>query len=171
MPVLSDSKAISAQTRASCGGSTEGAMARRGSDRGPTRPLCAAILAILTVVLGLTASSNAQTVEQVGSIDIVSFPSSGWWIAEETPSSGNATGTMVIDTTAPLTDGSAEFSLDGSQNGRLLIGTIDFNGVRLDSLTELSYDSVRTSFDAGNQLAVVMQINVDYDSTDASTAW
>lgn len=175
MPVPSDSKAISAQTRVSCGGSvegsTEGAMAPRGSDRGPSRPRCAAILATLTVVLGLTASSNAQTVEQVGSIDIVSFPSSGWWIAEETPSSGNATGSMVIDTTAPLTDGSAEFSLDGTQNGRLLIGTVDFNGVRFDSLTALSYDSVRTSFDAGNQLSVAMQINVDYDSTDASTAW
>lgn len=61
--------------------------------------------------------------------------------------------------------------LDAGSQGRMLLGTVDYNGTPLANLTTLSYSGYRSSPDGGNNLAVTLQINVDYDLTDATSSW
>lgn len=46
-----------------------------------------------------------------------------------------------------------------------------YNNTPLSDITKLSYSTYRSSVDAGNNLAIALQLNVDYDSTDTSSAW
>lgn len=97
----------------------------------------------------------------------------GWWLVEESPSSsGNATGALVSGPgTPPSRDGSVQMMLDAGPNGRMLLGTVDYNGTPLDDLTNLEYSTHRTSADPGGNLAIALQIQVDYDLTDAHTGF
>lgn len=66
--------------------------------------------------------------------------------------------------------GSAELATNASTDGIALM-LPGFGGTRLDHLTELRYATYRQTADAGNNLAIALQFNVDYDLTDASTGW
>jgi subtilisin family serine protease len=70
----------------------------------------------------------------------------------------------------PLGTGSAELATSLTSDGKALI-LADYKGVRLDSITTLSYSTYRQTDDAGNNLAIALQINVDYDLTDLSTGY
>ncbi len=119
----------------------------------------------------LAATRTDAATVTIGRADLVTFPASGWWFAEEPPSSNNATGEIALDYAAPLGGGSIEMTLDGTGEGRMLFGTVDYNGTRLDQVTSLSYRSVRTSVDTDNSLSIALQVNVDYDGTDGDTNW
>ena len=70
--------------------------------------------------------------------------------------------------TPPLGTGSVQLTLDDPTSG-VVVGTQAFSGVRLDSLTTLSYQTYNT---VGNNLvAPALQFNLDYDLTDANTNW
>lgn len=67
-------------------------------------------------------------------------------------------------------DGSAELAVTATSEGRALI-LPDYNGIRFDRITSLSYWTLRQTADVGNNLAVALQFNVDYDLDDNSTAY
>lgn len=71
---------------------------------------------------------------------------------------------------APLATGSAELATNASSDGKSLALSA-FKGVRFDSITSLGYATYRQTADAGNNLAIALQINVDYDVTDQSAGY
>jgi hypothetical protein len=84
---------------------------------------------------------------------------------------------FVIDVTAamrpagaPLGNSSAELATPLAGDGNALL-LADYAGTRFDQITDLHYSTYRQSADAGNNLAVALQFNVDYDLTDASAGY
>jgi hypothetical protein len=73
-------------------------------------------------------------------------------------------------TGAPSGTGSAELAVLSSAGGKALI-IPDYAGVRLDQVTALRYSTYRQTTDNGNNLAIALQLNVDYDLTDASSGY
>jgi len=67
----------------------------------------------------------------------------------------------------PVGSGSAELTVDG--NGRASFGTALYKGTRLDNITQLEFSRYVSSI--GGAEAPTLQLDVDYDSTDLSTAW
>jgi hypothetical protein len=72
--------------------------------------------------------------------------------------------------TPPAGVRSAELATPLSTDGKALI-LADYAGTRLDAFTTLSYSTYRQSVDAGNNLAIALQFNVDYDLNDAATGF
>jgi hypothetical protein len=71
---------------------------------------------------------------------------------------------------SPAGSGSAELATVTTSDGKALI-LADYKGVRFDAITTLSYSTYRQSVDAGNNLAIALQFNVDYDLADTATAY
>jgi hypothetical protein len=71
---------------------------------------------------------------------------------------------------APGGTGSAELAVLSTAGGKALI-IPDYGGLRLDQVTTLSYSTYRQTVDDGNNLAIALQLNVDYDLSDASTGY
>jgi hypothetical protein len=65
--------------------------------------------------------------------------------------------------------GSAQITV-ASAAGRNMIG-MAMSGLPFSSITRLEYSTYRQSADPGNLLALALQFNVDYDLSDANTAW
>ncbi len=119
------------------------------------------------VVIILVAARAAP--HAAAAVNVVVKPSAlnGWGFYEEVAS---ATGSFVVGPApAPLGNGSARMTLDAT--GRELLGTFAYAGVRLDQISVLQYSTYRSSADAGNNLAISLQLDMDYDLTDANTAW
>lgn len=72
--------------------------------------------------------------------------------------------------TPPAGNGSAELAVDATSGGNALV-LQDYAGTRLSEITELRYSTYRQSADAGNNLAIALQLNVDYDLTDQATGY
>jgi hypothetical protein len=72
--------------------------------------------------------------------------------------------------TPPAGVGSAELATPLSTDGKALV-LVDYAGTRLDAFTTLSYSTYRQTVDAGNNLAIALQFNVDYDLNDAATGY
>lgn len=90
----------------------------------------------------------------------------GWGFFEET---ATGTGGFVNGPgTPPLGSGSAELTVDAT--GRELFGTLAYAGTRLDEIATLGYASYRQTPDSG-LLALSLQLDMDYDDTNLSTAW
>lgn len=68
-------------------------------------------------------------------------------------------------TPPPAGLGSAELATATAAEGYALI-LADYAGVRFDNITDLSYSTYRQSDDVGNNLAIALQFNVDYDLND-----
>jgi len=71
---------------------------------------------------------------------------------------------------APLGAGSAELATPVAGDGKALLLS-DYSGTRFDQITTLQYATYRQSVDGGNNLAIALQLNADYDLTDASTVY
>jgi hypothetical protein len=71
---------------------------------------------------------------------------------------------------APLGTGSAEVTTALSTDG-VGLALQGYQGTRLDAITELSYSSYRQTTDAGNNLAIALQFNVDFDLTDPAVGY
>lgn len=112
----------------------------------------------------LFAALSLFSVVTVAETVIVDDASANWGFLEEIP-----TGLASFDDgpgTPPRGFGSARMSIDGT--GRMILGSVDWNGVRLDQLTALSYWTYRSS---GPNVAISLQLNIDYDLTDGNEAW
>ncbi len=135
-------------------------MSRNLPARSPARSLghtLRTLAAISSIVLVFAVAGTAETV-------IVNGDSTDWGFFEEIPagigSFGNGPGVP------PRGLGSAVMSVDGT--GRMILGNVNWNGVRLDQITALTYWTYRTS---GPNVAISLQLNIDYDLTDADETW
>jgi hypothetical protein len=72
--------------------------------------------------------------------------------------------------TPPAGTGSAELATPLASDGKALV-LADYKGIRFDAITDLHYATYRQSADAGNNLAIALQFNVDYDLTDQATGY
>lgn len=90
----------------------------------------------------------------------------GWSFVNE---GANGTGLYVNGPGAPPAGrGSALLTVDGT--GRESIGTLSYAGVGLAALTQLKYSTYQAFSGSPNE-TLTMQFDVDYDSTDATTAY
>lgn len=106
--------------------------------------------------------------DQVTSGTIVVTPSSpaGWrWMEEDTAA---GSGMLVTGpTTPPLGTGSARLSVDST--GRFILSNQAYAGTRLVDITSLAYSTY--SEGPSTILAPSLNFDIDYDLTDANTAW
>jgi hypothetical protein len=70
----------------------------------------------------------------------------------------------------PAGQGSAELAITTSTDGKALILPA-FRGVRFDEIADLRYATYRQTADPGNNLAIALQFNVDFDLNDAATGY
>lgn len=70
----------------------------------------------------------------------------------------------------PAGQGSAELAITTSSDGKALI-LAGFQGMRFDQITELRYATYRQTTDPGNNLAIALQFNADFDLNDAATGY
>jgi hypothetical protein len=70
----------------------------------------------------------------------------------------------------PTGTGSAELATLSASDGIALI-LADYKGVRLSQLTTLRYSTYRQSADPGKNLAIALQLNVDFDLSDNATGY
>ena len=98
----------------------------------------------------------------------------GWAFTNDQTNTACTTTTLCALVTGPTSmpsgSGSAELAIQASTDG-IAIARAGYTGVRLDQLTELSYSTYRQSADAGNNLAIALQLNVDYDLSDADSSY
>lgn len=117
-----------------------------------------ATAAALALGLGTTASAAVITVSPT--------TPNGWGGFVETGSGSldfiNGPGVT------PLGAGSAQFSLVDGTSG-VGVGTAAFAGLRLDSISTLSYSTYNST--GNNLVAPALQFNLDYDLTDSTTSW
>jgi len=66
-----------------------------------------------------------------------------------------------------LGSGTAELAVAASNEGKALV-LPDYAGTRFDAINTLKYSTYRQSVDAGSNLAIALQFNVDFDLTDGS---
>ena len=140
-------------------------------------------LASLTVVSGCVTDSTAPDpaprpggmsgphTSLVTMTTVVIKPSAmnGWGFLAE--GAAGSTGSMVSGPAGvPSGTGSAQLTLSASNQSHV-IGAAILQGTPLSTLDRLQYSGYRQSTDAGNNLAVALQFNVDYDLTDGSTGW
>lgn len=97
----------------------------------------------------------------------------GWLLYNDqngTACSGSACQLVTGPTGRPLGSGSAELAVAATSEGKALI-LPEYKGLRFDDITSLSYSTYRQTADSGNNLAIALQFNVDYDLVDASTGY
>lgn len=71
---------------------------------------------------------------------------------------------------APTGGGSGELATPLTVDAKALV-LADYQGTRLDRITDLRYSTYRQSADPGSNLAIALQFNADYDLTDASVGY
>jgi hypothetical protein len=107
----------------------------------------------------------SATASLVGGTVVVLPTSTDWGLFPEGPASG--TGNYVAGpSTTPAGTGSVRLTLSGTAQGYVL-GARLLGGQRLDGITSLGYSTYRSSDDPGNNLAVALQFEVDFDDQDA----
>lgn len=122
-------------------------------------------LAAAVMLIASTAAASAATVV------VKSANMGGWFFLNDQVPANPATGTFVPGPAVPPAGvGSVGFSLVGAGDGQI-IGQSVTNPVPLSQITQLSYDTYRSSFDAGNNLAVALQFTIDYSTTDLNTGF
>ncbi len=120
-------------------------------------------IAAALVALGITAAVPAgAATETIRQLDV-----NTWFGGNEGP--GGSVGTVKLvpgPATPPLGQGSAQLTVDDT--GRASLGTNEFRGTRLDAITLLDFWGYVVN---GTTNQLVLGFDVDYDSTNASTAF
>ncbi len=120
-----------------------------------SRIAIAVCMAITGSIVG--AASNTVVVSNLNS--------NGWGFFEEVPV---GTGSFVDGPgNPPLGNGSAQLTVNST--GREILITQNHAGTRLDDITTLEYSTYRQS--GAPALALSLQLQVDYDTTDLNTTW
>ena len=98
----------------------------------------------------------------------------GWSFINDQSGSACTTATLCALVAGPggppSGGGSAELATAATTDG-VAFARGGYNAVRLDQITELSYSTYRQSADGGNNLAIALQLNVDYDLIDADSSY
>jgi hypothetical protein len=124
----------------------------------------AAVVLLAAVVAGVSPIQSS-----LADSTIIVNPQNESWIFTDDGYPGGIGEFVSGPATPPLGSGSVHFVLAGT--AREAIGTLAFANTQLDQFTQLKYNTYRASVDAGNNLAVALQLDVDYDLTDTNTAW
>ncbi|HEV2859708.1 MAG TPA: MopE-related protein [Pyrinomonadaceae bacterium] len=135
---------------------------------------------ILTGLLGLALLVALVVPPAVVTADstVVVKPSSmnNWFFINDqaaTPALALATATGNFTpgpATPPAGTGSAHFLLSGSSDGQAITTPVT-SPIPLSQITALSYDTYRSSFDSGNNLAVSLQFPIDYSTVDSNVGF
>lgn len=128
-----------------------------------TRLIGAALVCAALVPAGAARASTVVVVK----------PSAmnGWAIVDDTTGGGVGGSFVNGPGSPPAGVGSGRLQLATAGAGWYFGGGASYAGTPLADLTSLQYSTYRSSIDAGNNLAIALQINVDYDLTDASIGW
>lgn len=117
----------------------------------------------------LTALIGAQ-----GTVTVSTDSMQGWAFFDDQRSvaCGNTSVCALRDgpNAAPLGSGSAELATPTASDGNALV-LQGYAGTRFDHISVLRYSTYRQSADAGNNLAIALQFNVDYDLADQNVTW
>src|SRR6266550_4428599 len=119
-------------------------------------------VAAMMTVAGVTAIGAATTTEVIRQLTV-----STWFGGNEGP--GGSVGNVKLvpgPGIPPLGTGSAQLTVDST--GRASLGTNEFAGTRLDAITDLEFEGYVVG---GTTNQLVIGFDVDYDSTDANTAY
>jgi hypothetical protein len=122
----------------------------------------ATAVGLVAIFLAVAASADDQTV--VVSLD----NANGWGFVPENPNvfAQLENGPAV----PPLGAGSANLVVDNT--GRIFVGTLNFLGLPLGNVNELSYWTYHKPTSGGSpDVTISLQFDMDYDSTDASFSW
>lgn len=116
--------------------------------------------------IGMFFMVSITTVHAADVIVVATDTPNGWWFFEETPT---GSGGFVVgpSTTSPPGGGSAQLTVNGT--GGEIFGTFAFAGTRLDAITSLGYNTYRIL--GSSTLAPALQLDIDTNVTDSSTAW
>jgi len=125
------------------------------------REFVAATVAAVALVLSSAPARAANVV--VNSLSVA-----GWFGGNEGPSGSSGTVDFVPGPgVAPLGGGSARLTVDGT--GRASFGTALYKGTLLAAISQLEFGAWVAS--TGNPEAPSLQFDVDYNATDANTAY
>ena len=118
----------------------------------------------------LNSGNDADTDGDADSTTVVVSPANmnGWGFAPESPFTVTSSGFEQGPGTPPLGSGSAFLTVD-SAGGRIL-GTFAHAGTRLDQISELRYSTYKHT-NPNPVRDIALQFEIDYNSTDLSTAF
>ena len=122
------------------------------------------------------SAARTQPARSIGTSSTVISPEDmgGWAFyndQRDTVCTALANCLMVSGPASPPTgSGSAELAVGSATEGNALI-LASQKGTRFDSITTLSYATYRQSADAGNNLAIALQLVVDFDLADQFTGY
>ena len=120
-----------------------------------------------------TPPGPVALLNNVGNVVVSPDSMRGWAFYDDqagVPCSGVTCALVSGPATPPLGTGSAQLSTASASSGNALI-LADYAGTRLDQITALRYSTYRESVDDRNNLAIALQLNVDYDLTDQNTGY
>lgn len=103
----------------------------------------------------------------IGALQVSAASPSGWAFLVEGP--GGEGSYITGPGSPPLGFGSARLHVS-STTGGVILGTLAYRGTRLDQITALQYSSY-VSAGSAPFIAAALQFNIDYDLSDANTAW
>jgi len=104
-----------------------------------------------------------------GTIVVKPSAMNGWAFVDDNGNGGS--GSMVAGPgSPPAGSGSAQLGVSATNQGYILAAPL-FSGTRFSDITTLSYSTYRQSADAGNNLAIALTFNVDYDLNDLATGF
>lgn len=120
------------------------------------------------------AVARRSSISPVGTVIVAPGAMHGWTFYDDqhdtTCTDASVCRLVNGPASAPAGAGSAELATPTAGDGKAVV-LADFVGTRFDQLTTLRYSTYRQTADAGNNLAIALQFNVDYDLADAATGY
>lgn len=128
-----------------------------------------AVFLVFSLLAGLLPGVPAVTPARAADlVTVTPAAPNGWGFFEEEPIAG---GNFVNGpATPPSGSGSARMTL-ADADGRMLLATLAYAGTRLDELTRLEYSTYQNPANTTSTWAISLQLDIDYDLTDADTTW
>lgn len=123
---------------------------------------------VLVLLLLLGTARAAPPARAAGIVVVKPSAMAGWTLGDESPPQPTGSGGFVSGPATPP-GGTGSVLLSVNATGGYLLGTPLYNGIRLDQLTALRYNTYRSAGSAA--LAPSLQFNVDYNLSDTNTAW
>jgi hypothetical protein len=135
-----------------------------------TKRIAAIAAAVIGAQVSVPSSGAVSPPTEVNvTVDQFNAASLGWAFLDDN-GQGGTYGFQAGPAPAPAGTGSAMLGVSAANQGYTLTWA-QVPKVKLADITSLAYSTYRQSADAGNNLAIALQLNVDYDGTDANTGW
>ncbi len=117
-------------------------------------------------------TSTTNTVVGQGDVSLLPAPTTPWVSNDDNTTAAGDVTFVNGPATPPKGVGSAQLTTTPVGGISTLVYTDLANAsTRFSQISDLHYATYRSSADTGNLLAISLQLNVDYDKTDASTGW